>query len=88
MKKIILGILACSACFYAGWYLSQKWYDIDFLYEANSFKRECLYVADEALLKVDAIMDNNDLYDKDGSDEMAEYLELRCKLDSLYSTQL
>lgn len=88
MKKTVIGILACGACFVAGWCLSLKWYNIDSLYEANEFKRECLYVADDALLKVDTIMDNNDIYDIDGSDVMSDYLELRCKLDSLYNTQL
>lgn len=87
-KNIIICTLACMASFCAGWCLSLKWYNIDSLYEANEFKRECLYVADDALLKVDTIMDNNDIYDIDGSDVMSDYLELRCKLDSLYNTQL
>lgn len=88
MKKMILSILVCSTCFYAGWCLSLKWYNIDSLYEANSFKRECINVADEALLRVDTIMMNNDIYDIDGSDTMSDYLDLREKLDSLYMTQL
>lgn len=88
MKKVIIGILACGACFVAGWFTSLKVNDVEFLNEANSFKYECLEVADDALLKVDTIMDNNDIYDIDGSDVMSDYLELRCKLDSLYNTQL
>lgn len=88
MKTIVLGILACGACFYAGWLTNQKVNNVEFLKEANEFKMEALGLCDEILLRVDTIMDNNYIYDMDGSDTMYEYLELRSKLDSLYNTQL
>ena len=87
MKTIVLGILACGACFYAGWFTSQKVNNVEFLEEANDFKYEVLGIQHEALLRVDTIMDRNNIYDMDGSDTMYEYLELRCKIDSLYNTQ-
>ena len=33
-------------------------------------------------------MDNNNLFDADGSDEMEEYLNICNKVDSLWKTQL
>lgn len=40
----------------------------------------------ETLYNADLIMWHNNLFDADGSDEMANYLELKTKVDSTYST--
>lgn len=41
----------------------------------------------DSLMKyADRVMGNNRLWDKDGSDDMAKYLEYHAKIDSLYST--
>lgn len=41
-----------------------------------------------ALEKAETVMDNNNLWDADGSDDMADYLELCCEVDSLWNSQL
>lgn len=38
----------------------------------------------EALRLSDVIMDNNDLWDRDGSDTMSDYLDLRSKMDTTF----
>ena len=38
---------------------------------------------DKCLIYSDQIMDNNEVWDKDGSDCMSDYLNLRQELDSL-----
>ena len=38
----------------------------------------------EALRLSDAIMDNNDLWDRDGSDAMTDYLNLRANMDTTF----
>lgn len=55
--------------------------------ESSEFKREMIDAQSEALDMADKVMDNNDLWDIDGSDDMSEYLELREKVDSLWRTQ-
>lgn len=58
------------------------------LQEANAFKRELIILQNEALEKVDTIFNNNNIYDSDGSDTMADYLVVRKQIDNLYKTQL
>ena len=55
--------------------------------ESSEFKREMIDAQSEALDMADKVMDNNDLWDIDGSDDMSEYLELRERVDSLWRTQ-
>lgn len=103
-KTTILCTVASLIAFGAGWFTNQKvtdykssceWPYYDTL-EANmeyhkASKKYCVELLDvqyNALQKADSIIDNNDLLDTDGSDTMAEYLELRCKVDSLMATQL
>lgn len=57
------------------------------LIEQNNVKRELIEVQTKALDMADKVMDNNDLWDIDGSDDMSDYLELREKVDSLWRTQ-
>lgn len=41
-----------------------------------------------ALKQAEKVMWNNELFDIDGSDDMADYLELCYEVDSLWNTQL
>lgn len=62
--------------------------EINSLRSSNEFKYELIKLQDEALMKVDTIFWNNNIYDGDGGDTMCDYLELRNKIDNLYNTQL
>lgn len=47
----------------------------------NSYKMEEYR---EALRLADLIMDNNDMWDRDGSDTMSDYLNLRANMDTTF----
>lgn len=51
--------------------------------ERISKQRDTIRLMDKCLIYSDRIMDNNGVWDKDGSDCMSDYLNLRQKLDSL-----
>lgn len=85
-KNIILCTLAGIACFGAGWFTSLK-VNTDSV-ESASFKRELIDAQNSALEKAEIVMDNNNLWDADGSDDMADYLKLCCVVDSLWNSQL
>lgn len=59
----------------------------EFLQEANSFKGELLDYSLSALEQAEIIMSNHEIFDKDGSDLMADYLDNCSKIDSLLQTQ-
>ena len=50
----------------------------------RSNKIEIVKAQDAALKAADKVMDNNQLFDTDGSDAMVKYLNLAHKVDSLY----
>lgn len=54
----------------------------------HSSDTELIYAQNAALEKAKIVMDNNDLWDTDGSDDMADYLELCCEVDSIWETRL
>lgn len=56
--------------------------------EARNFKVELIDTQNAALEQAEKVMWNNDLFDADGSDDMADYLELCCEVDSLWNTCL
>lgn len=85
-RTIILCILGGIALFGAGWFTSLK-VNTDSV-ESAQFKRELIDAQNAALEKAEIVMDNNNLWDADGSDDMADYLELCCEVDSLWNTQL
>lgn len=85
-KNIILCTLAGIACFGAGWFTCLK-VNTDSVESAN-FKRELIDTQNAALEKAEIVMDNNNLWDADGSDDMADYLELCFQVDSLRNSQL
>lgn len=54
----------------------------------HSSDAELIDAQNAALEKAEIVMDNNDLFDADGSDDIADYLELCCEVDSLRRTIL
>ena len=85
MKKTILCILVIIICFGTGWFACLK-VNTDSI-ESAKFKRELIDAQNAALKKAEIVMDNNNLYDIDGSDEMEDYLNLCQEVDSLWKTQ-
>lgn len=85
-KNIILCTLVGIACFGAGWFTSLK-VNTDSV-ESKKFKVELIDAQNAALEQAEKVMWNNDLFDADGSDDMADYLELYCEVDSLRRTIL
>ena len=85
-KKIFicLAVAIVAAC--AGYFTCLK-VNTDSI-ESAKFKTELLDVQEKALVKSHKIMEKHDIYDLDGSDDMADYLELCCEVDSLWNTQL
>lgn len=57
----------------------------DTLIKHNNAKRELIKLQQDALDKAAIIMDQNDIYDIDGSDAMSEYLEATSKVEDWYS---
>ena len=55
------------------------------LIEHNNAKKELIKLQQDALDKAAIIMDQNDLYDIDGSDAMSEYLEATSRVEDWYS---
>lgn len=86
MKKTILCILVIIICFGAGWFACLK-VNTDSI-ESAEFKRELIDTQNAALEKAEIVIDNNNLWDTDGSDEMEEYMNLYCEVDSLWKTQI
>lgn len=78
MKKTILHCtLAAIVAFGAGFCMSQIMHSSD---------AELIDAQNAALEKAEIVMDNNDLYDIDGSDDMAEYMNLCLEVDSIYKS--
>lgn len=82
MEKTILCILAGIICFGAGWFACLK-VNTDSI-ESAEFKRKLIDAQNAALVKAEIVMDNNNLWDADGSDEMVEYMDLCFEVDSLW----
>lgn len=78
-KAIILSTLACIVSFTLG--MSAGW---------HGHKSQSRAVYKLAILKgqlADSIMSNNNVYDMDGSDQMASYLYVSARLDTLLAKQ-
>ena len=52
--------------------------------ETISKQNDTIRLMDKCLNYSDNIMDNNELWDRDGSDYMCDYLNLRYELDSTF----
>lgn len=78
-KTIILSTLVCIVSFILG--MSAGW---------HGHKSQSRAVYRLAILKgqlADSIMSNNNVYDMDGSDQMASYLYVSARLDTLLAKQ-
>lgn len=93
-KTILICTLVSILAFSAGWVTNQKVTetisieDYNTLKEANDFKIELIDAQYKALEQANIVMDNNELWDADGSDDMSYYLDYCAKVDSLYDSQL
>lgn len=85
-KNIIFCSLAAIAAFAAG-YLTCLKVNTDSV-EAHDFKVQLIDAQNAALEQAEKVMWNNNLFDADGSDDMADYLDLCCEVDSLWNTCL
>lgn len=85
-ENTFLCISAAIVAFVAGYFTCLK-VNTDSV-ESASFKCELIDAQNVALKQADKVMWNNDLFDTDGSDDMADYLELVDDVESLISTQL
>lgn len=85
-KNILLCTIAAIVAFGAGYFTCLK-VNTDSV-ESRAFKVQLIDAQNAALEKAEIVMDNNNLWDADGSDDMADYLELCCEVDSLWRTQL
>lgn len=85
-KNILICTIAAIVAFGAGYLTSLK-VNTDSV-EAKRFKVELIDAQNAALEQAEKVMWNNNLFDADGSDDMADYLELSCEVDSLWRTQL
>lgn len=93
MKKVIItstvcAIIAFVAGVLTGYHGCESKYD---LIEANAntipYKIEVINAQRAALDAADHVMGENELFDTDGSDVMAKYLDLAHKVDSLYQLE-
>lgn len=87
IKKITICIIIIIVSFISGMEFDAWYYNFDSLFEANKFKRILVNKQAIALDKAYKVMDNNELFDTDGSDDMADYLHAVDEVDSLYDTQ-
>lgn len=85
-KNILYCTIAAIVAFVAGYCTCLK-VNTDSV-ETFNFRVQLIDTQDAALKKAETIINNNNLLDTDGSDDMAEYLELCCEVDSLLNTCL
>lgn len=91
-KTISLLIVGCFICLIGGCQIGYmgacKKYSV---IKANAntipYKIEVINAQRAALKAADKVMEKNELFDTDGSDTMAKYLELAHKVDSLYQLE-
>ena len=86
MMKVFVVILLVAA-FVAGMNVEAWYYNFDNLYEANNFKRVLIEKQADALDKAAKVINNNNLYDIDGSDDMSDCLKAYAIVDSIYNTE-
>ena len=79
MKKVIITTVCVIIAFIAG--VLTVYYGFECKYHN---KIELIKAQKAALDAADSVMGNNELFDTDGSDTMAKYLDLAHKVDSLY----
>ena len=82
-KTIIISTIVGILCFVLG--TMSGWHGCMSYNRSN--KTEIIKAQDAALKAADKVMDNNQLFDTDGSDAMVNYLDLASKVDSLYKLE-
>ena len=88
--RIILSIVVLVCGFVAGYCTGKEngkniiLSQYKLLHNDYDSKTELVKAQEAALDAADKVMDNNQLFDTDGSDAMVKYLDLAHKVDSLY----
>lgn len=72
---------------YAAGYITSLKVNTDSV-ESAQFKRELIKAQYDALEQAEKVMDNNDLWDADGSDDMYEYMQLKANVDCIINSQI
>ena len=89
-RRIILSIVVLVCGFVVGYCTGKEngkniiLSQYKLLHNDYDAKTELVKAQEAALDAADKVMDNNQLFDTDGSDAMVKYLELAHKVDSLY----
>ena len=89
-RRIILSIVVLVCGFVAGYCTGKEngkniiLSQYKLLHNDYDAKTELVKAQEAALDAADKVMDNNQLFDTDGSDAMIKYLDLAHKVDSLY----
>ena len=89
-RSIILSIVVLVCGFVAGYCTGKEngkniiLSQYKLLHNDYDSKTELVKAQEAALDAADKVMDNNQLFDTDGSDAMVKYLDLVHKVDSLY----
>lgn len=89
-RRIILSIVVLVCGFVAGYCTGKEngkniiLSQYKLLHNDYDSKTELVKAQEAALDAADKVMDNNQLFDTDGSDAMVKYLDLVHKVDSLY----
>ena len=89
-RRIILSIVILVCGFVVGYCTGQEngkniiLSQYKLLHNDYDSKTELVKAQEAALDAADKVMDNNQLFDTDGSDAMVKYLDLAHKVDSLY----
>lgn len=89
-RRIILSIVVLVCGFVAGYCTGKEngkniiLSQYKLLHNDYDSKTELVKAQEAALDAADKVIDNNQLFDTDGSDAMVKYLDLAHKVDSLY----
>ena len=89
-RRIILSIVVLVCGFVVGYCTGKEngkniiLSQYKLLHNDYDSKTELVKAQEAALDAADKVMDNNQLFDTDGSDAMVKYLDLAHKVDSLY----
>ena len=89
-RRIILSIVVLVCGFVAGYCTGKEngkniiLSQYKLLHNDYDSKTELVKAQEAALDAADKVMDNNQLFDTDGSDAMVKYLDLAHNVDSLY----
>lgn len=89
MKKdqIINMVAVAAMAFLAGATFNDRITGNGLLREANTLNRKIIKAQSIALDKAEEVMNNNNLWDIDGSDTMSEYMEAYNKVHTLYKQE-